>query len=267
MSSATMTGLFVSGCQHAVLSWSCIAMWHIERWAVERYAPRDGVNLACKHGCITISLGKIIEMGYAMQRQTHHSAQNCLHSPSVSGRQLWSVIHPHLGVGDLFYFWKLELTGAILGGVLACRRGWCVAGDDVVVVRAGVEAGCKVAAVVVLGLRGGLRGDTGDEGEEVGKGEVANDDDDDRAGVWGSGSCEAICCCWASSAGRRNDVEDAAGSCSSGRLLLIVDAVPGLLSLLERTNRSTSDGRALSVGRKPSMVGEGLQSVGAVKGR
>lgn len=109
-----------------------------------------------------------------------------------------------------------------------------------------------------VGVRSGLRGVEGEgegEGGEVqvveglgggGRGEKVEADDDGSAGVSGSGSCEAICCCWTSSAG--------AGSASSARSLLIAGSAVGRPPPEDCTNRSTKEGLALSLGRKPSIA-------------
>lgn len=95
-------------------------------------------------------------------------------------------------------------------------------------------------------------------GSWVGKVEV-----DDVAGVsGGSGSCEAICCTSASSAGTAGStgstsstgddgsVSGSPDSAWAGRLLLIVVRA----SLVDFTNRSTREGRALSLGRRPNIA-------------
>lgn len=86
-------------------------------------------------------------------------------------------------------------------------------------------------------------------------------------GVFGRGRLEAIWNSWSSSAGNGDVVEDAAvfllplplaPSLSSLSPLTAagVDPASSLLVwmwLLERTNRSTSDGRAFNLGRSPSI--------------
>lgn len=93
----------------------------------------------------------------------------------------------------------------------------------------------------------------GDAGCSSGPWKVAIDDDAGVSG--GSGSCEAICCCSSSSAGTANacDKEVPDGS------LLVVGSVVGHLWPFDRTNRSTSDGLTLSLGRMPSMGSPRLQ--------
>lgn len=135
-----------------------------------------------------------------------------------------------------------------LGASLAGNEEWCEVSVGKEVVWEGVEGvsgwgSGESAGVVEVGV-GGV---------EVGAG-VGGDD----AGVsGGSGSSEAICCCtWSSSAG--NDVE---GSWSSGKepsksLLLVEPVVPWPFRPApgDLTNRSTSEGLAFSLGRRPSML-------------
>lgn len=85
---------------------------------------------------------------------------------------------------------------------------------------------------------------------------VGKVDVDDVAGVsGGSGSCEAICCTSISSAGTAGSTGDD-GSVSgspisdwAGKSLLIVVRA----SLVDFTNRSTREGLALSLGRRPNI--------------
>lgn len=142
-----------------------------------------------------------------------------------------------------------ELTGGILGGVSECLGASVAGGEsscEVLVGTGFVQAGGEGDEVGGSGKRGGV---------EVGCGVGVGGDDAGVSG--GSGSSEAICCTtWSSSAG--NDVE---GSWSSARepfrSLLLVDPTAGRLfrpSPGDLTNRSTSDGRAFNVGRRPNMV-------------
>lgn len=131
-----------------------------------------------------------------------------------------------------------------MGGVTKCL-GVCLAGG-VDSCRAIVGTRC-VGAVVVLGVEG--EGEDGVECVECG----------DRVGVdgvSGRGSWEAI---WTS-----RSWSSSAGSCCSGDVVEAAAAIPRLstltvagvgttASLLERTRSSTSDGRAFSLGRRPSI--------------
>lgn len=102
------------------------------------------------------------------------------------------------------------------------------------------------------GVRGeGAGADAGVRVVEVGVGkDGCGDTSGDDAGVsGGSGSSEAICCCtWSSSwsSGRE-----------PSRSLLLVESAVGHLPCAspgDLTNRSTSDGLAFSLGRRPSIV-------------
>lgn len=136
-----------------------------------------------------------------------------------------------------------ECFGALLaGGEGSCNE--CVGN---VVVWTGVE-----------GDEGGESGERAGVEDGVGVDGCGVGGDDDGLGVsGGSGSSEAICCStWSSSAG--NDV---AGSWSSGRepprSLLLADPVVGRPlrpSPGDLTNRSTSEGLAFNVGRRPSIT-------------
>lgn len=137
------------------------------------------------------------------------------------------------------------LTGGMLGGVTECF-GICLAG--------GVDS-CR-AMVGTRCIGAGVEGVGGVEGEgEDGVGCVECGGRIGVDGVSGRGSWEAI---WTS-----RSVSSSAGNCSGDvveaaaafpRLsLLTVAGVGPAASLLERTRSSTSDGRALSLGRRPSI--------------
>lgn len=126
-----------------------------------------------------------------------------------------------------------------MGGVTECL-GFCLAG--------GVDS-CR-AIVGTRRIGAGVEGEGEDGVEWVGCGGRIGVD-----GVSGRGSWEAI---WTS-----RSRSSSAGNCSGDvveaaavfpRLSLLTEAGVGpAASLLERTRSSTSDGRALSLGRRPSI--------------
>lgn len=134
------------------------------------------------------------------------------------------------------------LTGGILGGVTECL-GFCLAGG---VDSCRAMVGTRRRGAGVEGVEG--EGEDGVECVECG-GRIGVD------GVSGRGSWEAI---WTS-----RSRSSSAGNCSGDvveaaavfpRLSPLTAAgVGSAASLLERTRSSTRDGRALSLGRRPSI--------------
>lgn len=134
------------------------------------------------------------------------------------------------------------LGDSLAGGVDSCR----------------VMAGSRERRRGVEGIGVGVEGEGGGEGEEDVYGGVRG-----VVGVCGSGRLEAIWTSWSSSAGSGDVVEAAAvsptpiptPSLSSGLSPLTASrAAASLIELVcECTNSSTSDGRALSLGRRPSI--------------
>lgn len=145
--------------------------------------------------------------------------------------------------------------------MLGCFGASLAGGEDVCEVFVGngvVWAGVEVVAGVEIA-------DDCSCGDDVEGGEGEGGDDAGMSG--GSGSSEAICCCtWSSSAG--NDVGGSwACPWTSGRVpsrsFLLVDPAVGWLfrpSPVDLTNRSTNEGLAFKVGRRPNITLEGSNS-------
>lgn len=129
---------------------------------------------------------------------------------------------------------RIELTEDILGGGRGCLGGS----------RAGEYDSCRVKVGGTRAMLTFLAGEEGAvEGERMGV-----------AGVFGSGSREAISTSsrsrsWSSSAGSDVVVEAAGALTATGAEVLCVVLVMDL----ERTNSSTSEGRARNRGCRPSI--------------